>query len=207
MASSDWFQPPSYSPTFVASMEPNQDQALQQVHCPRCDSTETKFCYYNNYSLSQPRYFCRSCRRYWTKGGTLRNIPVGGVCRKNKKLSSTSNKTDTTHHRRQTPDVNGNGNTSLQLSYPESPAKFTEGGGVGGEYKGDGPFPAMVASGADTGNTHGLSLFGEMEHYENMMDKVDAKRSRVFAFEWQEQMDCRSDLYGSGEGRNESFGY
>ncbi|XP_028769928.1 dof zinc finger protein DOF5.6-like [Neltuma alba] len=61
------------------------DQALK---CPRCESTNTKFCYYNNYSLSQPRYFCKTCRRYWTKGGTLRNIPVGGGCRKNKKVSS-----------------------------------------------------------------------------------------------------------------------
>ncbi|KAL9143623.1 hypothetical protein ABFS82_14G246800 [Erythranthe guttata] len=59
-------------------------------NCPRCDSTNTKFCYYNNYSLSQPRYFCKSCRRYWTKGGTLRNVPVGGGCRKNKRSSSSS---------------------------------------------------------------------------------------------------------------------
>ncbi|EXB87891.1 Dof zinc finger protein [Morus notabilis] len=66
-------------------LRPQQDQALK---CPRCDSTHTKFCYYNNYSLSQPRYFCKTCRRYWTKGGTLRNIPVGGGCRKNKKVSS-----------------------------------------------------------------------------------------------------------------------
>lgn len=58
--------------------------------CPRCESTHTKFCYYNNYSLSQPRYFCKTCRRYWTKGGTLRNIPVGGGCRKNKKPSSSN---------------------------------------------------------------------------------------------------------------------
>ncbi|XP_051135781.1 dof zinc finger protein DOF5.7-like [Andrographis paniculata] len=50
--------------------------------CPRCDSSDTKFCYYNNYSLSQPRYYCRACRRYWTHGGTLRNVPVGGGCRK-----------------------------------------------------------------------------------------------------------------------------
>ncbi|CAH8351969.1 unnamed protein product [Eruca vesicaria subsp. sativa] len=50
--------------------------------CPRCASSNTKFCYYNNYSLSQPRYFCKGCRRYWTKGGSLRNIPVGGGCRK-----------------------------------------------------------------------------------------------------------------------------
>ncbi|XP_050367764.1 dof zinc finger protein DOF2.1-like [Argentina anserina] len=64
---------------------PQPDQALK---CPRCDSTNTKFCYYNNYSLTQPRYFCKSCRRYWTKGGTLRNVPVGGGCRKNKRSSS-----------------------------------------------------------------------------------------------------------------------
>ncbi|RZR96730.1 hypothetical protein BHM03_00025804 [Ensete ventricosum] len=63
-------------------LRPQQEQALK---CPRCDSTHTKFCYYNNYSLSQPRYFCKTCRRYWTKGGTLRNVPVGGGCRKNKR--------------------------------------------------------------------------------------------------------------------------
>lgn len=53
--------------------------------CPRCESSNTKFCYYNNYSLSQPRYFCKACRRYWTHGGTLRNVPVGGGCRKSKR--------------------------------------------------------------------------------------------------------------------------
>ncbi|CAB4319660.1 unnamed protein product [Prunus armeniaca] len=54
-------------------------------NCPRCASSNTKFCYYNNYSLSQPRYFCKGCRRYWTKGGSLRNVPVGGGCRKNRR--------------------------------------------------------------------------------------------------------------------------
>ncbi|KAL6614110.1 hypothetical protein ACP70R_036380 [Stipagrostis hirtigluma subsp. patula] len=57
-------------------------------NCPRCDSPNTKFCYYNNYSLSQPRYFCKGCRRYWTKGGSLRNVPVGGGCRKNRRGKS-----------------------------------------------------------------------------------------------------------------------
>lgn len=57
-------------------------------NCPRCDSSNTKFCYYNNYSLSQPRYFCKGCRRYWTKGGSLRNVPVGGGCRKNRRGKS-----------------------------------------------------------------------------------------------------------------------
>ncbi|XP_003570468.1 dof zinc finger protein 4 [Brachypodium distachyon] len=60
------------------------------VKCPRCESTNTKFCYYNNYNLSQPRHFCKSCRRYWTKGGVLRNVPVGGGCRKSKRSSSSA---------------------------------------------------------------------------------------------------------------------
>jgi len=66
-------------------LRPQHDQPLK---CPRCESTHTKFCYYNNYSLSQPRYFCKTCRRYWTKGGSLRNVPVGGGCRKNKRASA-----------------------------------------------------------------------------------------------------------------------
>lgn len=60
----------------------------QALNCPRCNSTNTKFCYYNNYSLTQPRYFCKTCRRYWTEGGSLRNVPVGGGSRKNKRSSS-----------------------------------------------------------------------------------------------------------------------
>lgn len=57
------------------------------LNCPRCDSTNTKFCYFNNYSLTQPRHFCKTCRRYWTRGGALRNVPVGGGCRRNKRTS------------------------------------------------------------------------------------------------------------------------
>ncbi|XP_062202839.1 dof zinc finger protein 3-like isoform X2 [Phragmites australis] len=66
---------------------PVQDHALK---CPRCESTNTKFCYYNNNSILQPRYFCKACRRYWTQGGSLRNVPVGGGCRKSKRSSGSS---------------------------------------------------------------------------------------------------------------------
>ncbi|KAI3964661.1 hypothetical protein MKX01_020478 [Papaver californicum] len=31
--------------------------------CARCESSNTKFCYYNNYSVSQPRYFCRDFQK------------------------------------------------------------------------------------------------------------------------------------------------
>uniref|UniRef100_A0ACD5WP99 Uncharacterized protein n=1 Tax=Avena sativa TaxID=4498 RepID=A0ACD5WP99_AVESA len=65
----------------VAAGKNSQGQQ-QQLECPRCQSTNTKFCYYNNYSTTQPRHFCRACRRYWTHGGTLRKVPVGGACRR-----------------------------------------------------------------------------------------------------------------------------
>ncbi|KAG0452872.1 hypothetical protein HPP92_025536 [Vanilla planifolia] len=58
--------------------------------CPRCNSINTKFCYYNNYSLRQPRFFCKTCRRYWTEGGSLRDVPVGGSSRKNKTSPSST---------------------------------------------------------------------------------------------------------------------
>ncbi|KAL5544496.1 hypothetical protein UlMin_008280 [Ulmus minor] len=56
--------------------------------CPRCNSMDTKFCYYNNYNVNQPRHFCKACQRYWTAGGTMRNVPVGAGRRKNKSSAS-----------------------------------------------------------------------------------------------------------------------
>lgn len=67
-------------------MEKPGEKQQEALKCPRCDSSNTKFCYYNNYSLSQPRHFCKACKRYWTRGGTLRNVPVGGGYRKNKRV-------------------------------------------------------------------------------------------------------------------------
>ncbi|KAL0890418.1 hypothetical protein Bca101_014401 [Brassica carinata] len=72
----------------ITGLPPTTEQQ-EQLPCPRCDSTNTKFCYYNNYNFSQPRHFCKSCRRYWTHGGTLRDIPVGGGTRKAAKRSRT----------------------------------------------------------------------------------------------------------------------
>ncbi|CAI9086973.1 OLC1v1020918C1 [Oldenlandia corymbosa var. corymbosa] len=109
---------------------PAKEQAL---NCPRCNSTNTKFCYYNNYSLTQPRYFCKTCRRYWTDGGTLRNVPVGGGSRKNKRSSSSSTSSISSssssllkklpdlsfshHHHHQNPNSAGH---DLNLAYPSS---------------------------------------------------------------------------------------
>ncbi|KAI3997706.1 hypothetical protein MKX01_040679 [Papaver californicum] len=94
-------------------LRPFPNQALK---CPRCDSLNTKFCYYNNYNLSQPRHFCKSCRRYWTKGGVLRNVPVGGGIRKTKQQqkSSTSSSSSSNPNNK-----HGNTKSSSSSSSPE----------------------------------------------------------------------------------------
>eukprot|EP00798_Chlamydomonas_sp_ICE-L_P010472 gene10472-8432_t len=52
--------------------------------CPRCSSKDTKFCYYNNNNLKQPRFLCKGCQRFWTVGGILRPVPPGAGKRKTK---------------------------------------------------------------------------------------------------------------------------
>ncbi|WOH02899.1 hypothetical protein DCAR_0522289 [Daucus carota subsp. sativus] len=74
--------------SFQTGAKPQDTEALP---CPRCDSINTKFCYYNNYNLAQPRHFCKACRRYWTRGGTLRNVPVGGGTRKSSSVKRSRN--------------------------------------------------------------------------------------------------------------------
>ncbi|GJW07939.1 DOF zinc finger protein DOF3.4 [Tanacetum coccineum] len=65
----------TFSATTKSQLLPPHAETEQRP-CPRCQSPNTKFCYYNNYNTSQPRHFCKSCRRYWTHGGALRDIPV-----------------------------------------------------------------------------------------------------------------------------------
>ncbi|KAL8484033.1 hypothetical protein ACS0TY_026651 [Phlomoides rotata] len=87
------------------------------LKCPRCESTNTKFCYFNNYSLSQPRHFCKTCRRYWTRGGALRSVPVGGGCRRNKRSKSSSSKSPASSVDRQ----QSNPTSSTAVSTPQLP--------------------------------------------------------------------------------------
>ncbi|CAN6715802.1 unnamed protein product [Malus baccata var. baccata] len=95
---------------------PLPEQALK---CPRCESTNTKFCYFNNYSLTQPRHFCKTCRRYWTRGGALRNVPVGGGCRRNKRskgTSSSASKSPASSSDRPTGSAGSSGHANLGLN-------------------------------------------------------------------------------------------
>lgn len=74
----------------------SQDKVLKKpdkiLPCPRCNSMDTKFCYFNNYNVNQPRHFCKNCQRYWTAGGTMRNVPVGAGRRKNKSSSASQHR-------------------------------------------------------------------------------------------------------------------
>ncbi|XP_051128926.1 dof zinc finger protein DOF3.2-like [Andrographis paniculata] len=83
------------------------------LKCPRCGSCNTKFCYYNNYSLSQPRHFCRACKRYWTRGGTLRNIPARGASCRNHNYKNVNPRR---RRRRPTPTAN--------FTSPANPSSF-----------------------------------------------------------------------------------
>ncbi|XP_021759695.1 cyclic dof factor 2-like isoform X1 [Chenopodium quinoa] len=52
------------------------------VSCPRCNSMETKFCYFNNSNINKSRHFCWSCQRYWTIGGATKNLSIrSGQCK------------------------------------------------------------------------------------------------------------------------------
>ncbi|KAL3753800.1 hypothetical protein ACJRO7_001096 [Eucalyptus globulus] len=101
------------------------------LKCPRCESTNTKFCYFNNYSLSQPRHFCKTCRRYWTRGGALRNVPVGGGCRRNNKRSKSgsSKSVASSSHRQITAPRSGS--TCIPTSNGGANVDTTETLGVG----------------------------------------------------------------------------
>ncbi|KAI3741169.1 hypothetical protein L1987_58836 [Smallanthus sonchifolius] len=106
-------------PIQIQHHQQQQQKSHEALKCPRCDSSNTKFCYYNNYSLSQPRHFCKACKRYWTRGGTLRNVHVGGGCRKNKRVKRPVTSTGLIAATTQSPissQRNPNANTNLDQS-------------------------------------------------------------------------------------------
>ncbi|XP_062084935.1 dof zinc finger protein DOF2.4-like isoform X2 [Humulus lupulus] len=106
---------------------PQPETALK---CPRCQSTNTKFCYFNNYSLTQPRHFCKTCRRYWTRGGALRNVPVGGGCRRNKKTKSSNNSNNNNSNNRRSKSPAGNSGDQNKQTAAGSSSSTSTGGGL-----------------------------------------------------------------------------
>ncbi|TKY48238.1 Dof zinc finger protein DOF1.7 [Spatholobus suberectus] len=135
-------------PTIFQPVKPHFPEQ-EQLKCPRCDSTNTKFCYYNNYNLSQPRHFCKNCRRYWTKGGALRNIPVGGGSRKNTKRSSNNTKRPATSSPSPSPSVS----SALTAPEPDPTRVYHNPGGQDQRVRNvAGSFSSLLASSGHLGN-------------------------------------------------------
>ncbi|XP_043709027.1 dof zinc finger protein DOF5.7-like [Telopea speciosissima] len=130
------------------------------MKCPRCDSPNTKFCYYNNYSLTQPRHFCKTCRRYWTKGGALRNVPIGGGCRKNKRSTKSTARLSCGDSKDSATSSHSGG---FKLFQGLSPAMDFQLGGVG---MGGGGLPFSILHSSPVYNTnnnhHFVSLGGDL---------------------------------------------
>ncbi|CAA0836406.1 Dof zinc finger protein DOF5.4 [Striga hermonthica] len=145
-------------------------------------------------NLTQPRHFCKTCRRYWTRGGALRNVPVGGGCRRNKRSSkskspaaaatSSSSPSNPTRHQILTTNTTTDnnidhhitGSTALPEMGPISglglgPIRFMpENFGVGmGATTYPGPpdmgFQASVGL-LDLGGPNNFPLFGGLEAYQ-----------------------------------------
>ncbi|CAN1194294.1 Dof zinc finger protein DOF5.8 [Linum perenne] len=128
-------QTPAIQPPLPAASILSNSGDSPPLPCPRCESADTKFCYYNNYNLSQPRHFCKSCRRYWTQGGSLRKVPVGGGTRKSSSAkrhrssskstvnSSASTNTTTTSSSNSSPCMSSEySKPPIQPSFPTSSA-------------------------------------------------------------------------------------
>ncbi|XP_042488646.1 dof zinc finger protein DOF3.4-like [Macadamia integrifolia] len=142
----------------VAKAPPPPDH--ENLRCPRCDSTNTKFCYYNNYNLSQPRHFCKSCRRYWTQGGTLRNIPVGGGTRKNPKRSRTSSASSSSSSTSSSTSQDPNSATPISVSAEQPDMSFPICGDLNLEPNISGTAPGAFTSLLNSQNTGFLALGG-----------------------------------------------
>ncbi|ESQ47745.1 hypothetical protein EUTSA_v10021538mg [Eutrema salsugineum] len=157
--------PAAYYQTMMAKQQQQtqtQQQQTQfpeqeQLKCPRCDSPNTKFCYYNNYNLSQPRHFCKSCRRYWTKGGALRNVPVGGGSRKNAKRSTSSSSPPSNSHSKKTKNPDPDPNSQNGTKPDTDPTRMLYGFPIGDqdvkgmEIGGGSSFSSLLASNMQLG--------------------------------------------------------
>ncbi|CAH8268133.1 unnamed protein product [Arabidopsis lyrata] len=139
---------------------PISDQQ-EQLPCPRCDSSNTKFCYYNNYNFSQPRHFCKACRRYWTHGGTLRDIPVGGGTRKSAKRSRTCSNSSSSSVSGVVSNSNGVPLQTTPVLFPQSSISngvthtVTESDGKGSALSLCGSFTSLLNHNAAATSTHG----------------------------------------------------
>jgi hypothetical protein len=94
----------------AGSREP-RPQKEKGIKCRYCNSTDTKFRYYYKDNIGQPRYSCRTCRRYWTESGSPRNVSLGGGSgKKRRSTSSLSSASASASHYLENPSMATNKN-------------------------------------------------------------------------------------------------
>ncbi|XP_018489307.1 dof zinc finger protein DOF1.1-like isoform X1 [Raphanus sativus] len=141
--------------------QPKAPRPEAAQNCPRCNSINTKFCYYNNYNPTQPRHYSKACRRYWTDGGKLRDIPEGGRRRRNsKKNKNGSSKSPSSSSILPSPTVNAPSSSSGQLGtnhqFPFLPTlqHLTQLGGIG--------LNLAAANGNNQAHQYGAGLMNDL---------------------------------------------
>lgn len=182
---------------------PEQNQQ-PRLRCPRCESMNTKFCYYNNYNLSQPRHFCKACRRYWTKGGVLRNVPVGGGTRRNSKRHSdtTSSSSGDKNTNNETGVINPHPPKKAAIEIPDSELVYSGIGHLGPQISigGSGGFSSLLE-----GNGHYGSLLDSFHHVR--VDSENNNESNCLASTPPENLNFWSNGSGSGGGGDDPNGH
>ncbi|CAH8384039.1 unnamed protein product [Eruca vesicaria subsp. sativa] len=123
------------------------------LKCPRCNSINTKFCYYNNYNPTQPRHYCKACRRYWTDGGKLRDVPVGGGRRRNSKKNKNGN-SKSPSSKQPSSTVSAPSFNSGQFPFSPTLQNLTQLGGIG--------LNLAAANGNNQAHQIGSSLMNEL---------------------------------------------
>ncbi|KAF8054219.1 hypothetical protein N665_1334s0008 [Sinapis alba] len=160
----------SGSATERARLAKNSHPPEGPLNCPRCNSANTKFCYFNNYNLTQPRHFCKACRRYWTQGGALRNVPVGGGCRRNKKAKTGNSKSSAFSQNKQSmvnapTSSNIQLQTNSQLPFLPTLQNLTQ---LGGFYHGANTSGSVMANNNNENNI--MTSLGSASHFA-MLDR------------------------------------
>ncbi|KAJ6672395.1 DOF ZINC FINGER PROTEIN DOF1.4-RELATED [Salix viminalis] len=135
----------------------------------------------------------QACRRYWTKGGTLRNIPVGGGCRKNKKVSKKSN--DQSVNQMNPGSSSSHNPTDLHLSFPELEA--LAGSSRNYDFMGNGDL-SMVSGLGDMSHHHGLA-----PNYGGLCLHLGPPLMETVALSWRL---CQRLMLPHGQGNNDQHG-
>jgi hypothetical protein len=69
---------PGCSPANPGAADAEANRPTGGCSCPRCASTDTKFCYFNNYNVKQPRFFCKVRASWGARPGPARPGAVVG---------------------------------------------------------------------------------------------------------------------------------